>query len=131
MRTFALLNVALADAGVACWDTKYTYWTPRPMNAIRDLGLDPDWESLLRTPTFPSYTSGHATYSGAAAEVLGYVFPDDAEAFASKAEEAAVSRLYGGIHYPLDNEGGLEMGHRIGKLVVDRASGDGAGASTS
>jgi hypothetical protein len=130
-RTFALLNVAQADAGVACWDTKYTYWTPRPVNAIRDLGLDPDWEPLLRTPNFPSYTSGHATYSGAAAEVLGYLFPDDAETFSSKATEAARSRLYGGIHYPIDNERGLEMGHEIGTLVVERARQDGAGAAAT
>ena len=128
-RTFALLNVAQADAGIAAWDTKYTYWTARPVNVIRDLGLDPDWESFVRTPSFPSYTSGHATYSGAAAEVLSYLFPDDADTFAERAEEAAISRLYGGIHFPIDNERGLEMGHQVGAVVVERAEDDGAGAA--
>lgn len=125
-RVFALLNVAQADAGIACWDSKYTYWYPRPINAIRDLGLDPTWESFIRTPGFPSYTSGHATYSGAASEVLAYLFPDDATDLRDKADEAAQSRLYGGIHYPIDNERGLEMGTEVGGLVVEWAEADGS-----
>ncbi|MGH9183698.1 MAG: vanadium-dependent haloperoxidase [Acidimicrobiales bacterium] len=126
-RVLALLNVAQDDAGVAAWDTKYAYWTPRPENAIGDLGLDPDWTPLLETPLFPSYVSGHAVYSGAAAEVLAYLFPDDAGLFRDQAEESAVSRLYGGIHFRSDNTVGLEMGDRIGRLVVRWAEGDGSG----
>lgn len=113
-RVFALLNVALSDAGAACWDTKFAYWFPRPVTAIRDLGLDPDWEPYLQTPSFPSYASGHSTYSGAAAEVLGHLFPDDADELRARADEAAISRLYGGIHFPIDNQRGLEMGPNSG-----------------
>jgi membrane-associated phospholipid phosphatase len=125
-RTFALLNVAQADAGVAAWDTKYAYWNPRPENAIRDLGLDPNWQSFIATPFFPAYVSGHSTYSGAAETVMTYLFPQDADLFHAKAEEAGISRLYGGIHYRSDNVEGLKMGREIGKLVVARARQDGA-----
>ena len=65
-RLFALLNVALADAGIACWDSKYHYSFWRPVQAIR-ADTDPDWLPLLPTPPFPSYASGHSTFSGAAA----------------------------------------------------------------
>jgi hypothetical protein len=124
-RDFALLNVAEADAGVAAWDTKYAYWSPRPVNAIRDLGLDPEFKSFLPTPIFPSYMSGHSTYSGAAAEVLAYEFPARAEQFRAMANEAGMSRLYGGIHYMSDNVAGLNVGAKIGKQVIDRARADG------
>jgi len=125
-RALALLNVAQADAGVASWDTKYAYWVTRPVNAIRDLGLDPRWQPYIDTPFFPAYVSGHATYSGAAGEVLAHLFPQDAKLWRSRAEEAAISRVYGGIHYPLDGTEGLRMGRRIGQLVVARARADGA-----
>ncbi|HEX2043140.1 MAG TPA: phosphatase PAP2 family protein [Acidimicrobiales bacterium] len=126
-RLLASLNAAEHDAAVATWDTKYAYWTARPLNAIRDLGLDPNWRSLLNTPTFPSYTSGHAGYSGAAAEVLSFFFGWAAETFRDKAAEAAESRLYGGIHYRYDNEVGLDLGHEIGRMVVERLRSDNAG----
>jgi len=125
-RALALLNVAQADAGVASWDTKYAYWVTRPVNAIRDLGLDRRWRPYIDTPFFPAYVSGHATYSGAAGEVLAHLFPQDAKLWRAKAEEAAISRVYGGIHYPLDGTEGLRMGRRIGQLVVARARADGA-----
>ena len=125
-RVLALLNVAQADAGVASWDTKYAYWVTRPENAIRDLGIDKRWKPFLDTPFFPAYVSGHATYSGAAGEVLAYLFPDEARLFRSKAQEAATSRVYGGIHYPMDGVQGIRMGRQIGRLVVARARADGA-----
>jgi membrane-associated phospholipid phosphatase len=126
-RTFALLNVALADAGEVAWDVKYTYWSPRPMNAIRDLGLDPGFVPYVRpTPSFPSYVSGHSTYSSAAATVLDYLFPDQARSFDAMAQEAALSRLYGGIHFRSDNEAGFTVGTRIGQQVVDKARQDGS-----
>ena len=118
----------MADGGVAAWDTKYEYWVTRPINAIRDLGLDRKWESYLDTPFFPAYVSGHATYSGAAAEVLAYLFPEDADLWQRRAQEAADSRVYGGIHYPMDGEVGLQMGREIGRRVVARAKADGAGS---
>ena len=125
-RVFALVTVAMADGGVAAWDAKYAYWTVRPENAIRDLLPEPGWKPHLSTPFFPAYVSGHATYSGAAAEVLAHLFPADAELWRERAEEAAVSRLYGGIHFRADNEAGMRMGVRIGRLVVARARADGA-----
>ena len=125
-RVLALLNVAQADAGVASWDTKYAYWVTRPENAIRDLGLDRRWKPLLNTPFFPAYVSGHATYSGAAGEVLAHLFPEEADRWRARAREAADSRVWGGIHYPLDGSEGLRMGREIGKLAVARARADGA-----
>ncbi|HEX3621051.1 MAG TPA: phosphatase PAP2 family protein [Acidimicrobiales bacterium] len=126
-RTFALLNIALSDAGNAAWDTKYAYWSPRPINAIRDLGIDPTFTPYIRpTPSFPSYISGHSTYSSAASQVLGYLFPDQAKSFDSMAQEAAMSRLYGGIHFRTDNEVGFTVGTKVGQQVVDKARQDGA-----
>ena len=123
-RVLALLNVAQADAGVAAWDTKYAYWVTRPVNAIRDLGLDRDWKPYLDTPFFPAYVSGHATYSGAAGEVLAHLFPADAALWRAKAREAAISRVYGGINFPKDGTEGLRIGRRIGQLVVELARAD-------
>jgi hypothetical protein len=125
-RVFALLNVAQADAGVASWDTKYAYWFPRPENGIRDLGLDRHWEPYLATPFFPAYVSGHATYSAAAGEVLAHLFPEDAKAWRARGREAANSRVYGGIHWPIDGREGRKIGLEIGRLTVQRAKADGA-----
>jgi membrane-associated phospholipid phosphatase len=126
-RTLALASVAMSDAGVAAWDAKFAYWDPRPENGVRDSGVDRNWEPYIDTPFFPSYISGHATYSGAAAAVLSYLFPDDAADFNAKAEEASNSRLWGGIHWRADNETGMEVGRKVGELVVERAKTDGGG----
>ena len=125
-RLFAGLNAALNDAALAVWDTKFTYWSPRPLNAIRDLGLDPNWQSLLPTPTFPSYVSGHSGYSAAAAAVLSYFFPSERATFEAKGQEAADSRLYGGIHFRSDNDQGAAIGKKVGDLAVERLRQDGA-----
>jgi membrane-associated phospholipid phosphatase len=122
-RLLAALNMALADAGVAAWDAKYAFWQPRPVNVIRDLGLAPRWRPLLDTPVFPSYVSGHSTYSAAAAEVLAFAFPEDAALLRAKAREAAISRIDGGIHFRSDVEVGLRMGRQIGDLAVRWLSG--------
>ena len=119
-RTFALLNMALHDAAVGCWETKYFYFNPRPSH------LDPELKSVIGLPNFPSYTSGHSTFSGAAAEVLSYVFPSGAAEFQRQASEASISRLYGGIHYRTDLEVGLAHGKRIGGYSVTFARTDGA-----
>jgi membrane-associated phospholipid phosphatase len=113
-RLFAALNTAQADAFIACWDAKYAYWSIRPISAIRRL-IDPSWLSYITTPPFPSYPSGHSTTSGAASTVLAAFFPAKARELAAKAEEAALSRLYGGIHFRSDNEAGLAVGRRIGR----------------
>lgn len=119
-RALALLNMALHDAGVACWDVKYTYFNPRPSQ------LDPTIRVLVALPNFPSYTSGHSTFSATAAEVLSYLFPDGTDYFDAQRDEAAMSRLYGGIHYPSDIEVGKDHGRRIGDYTVRFAQTDGA-----
>ena len=119
-RVFALLDMALHDAAVGCWDTKYFYFSPRPSQ------LDPDLKTSIALPNFPSYTSGHSTFSGAAADVLTYLFPSGAAYFDAQKDEAALSRLYGGIHYQSDNEVGKDHGKRIGEYTVRFAMHDGA-----
>ncbi len=129
-RVLALLGVALADAFIVCWRDKYAFDLLRPVTYIRR-HIDPDWEPLLITPPFPEYPSGHSAQSGAAAEVLTALFGEDfafedrthvddglpARRFASfraAAEEAAMSRLYGGIHFPAANIRGLAQGACVG-----------------
>jgi len=116
-RLFAALNSAQADAFIACWDAKYAYWSLRPITAIRRL-IDASWLSYVVTPPFPSYVSGHATTSGAASTVLAAFFPAKADQLAAMADEAALSRLYGGIHFRSDNEVGLALGRRVGSVAV-------------
>jgi hypothetical protein len=141
-RLFALLNIALADAGVACWDGKFKYGLWRPVTAIHeaadddnpDTAADLDWSPLLPTPPFPSYPSGHSSFSGAAAAVLTDAFGEETrvkvtseafprmtrtfKSFAAAADEAGRSRIYGGIHYEFDNKEGLKMGKDIGRFCV-------------
>jgi hypothetical protein len=119
-RNMALLNMAMMDAAVACWDAKFTYFNPRPSQ------MNPAIKTLTGLPNFPSYTSGHSTFSGAAATILGFIIPDKAEEFNRMATEASLSRMYGAIHYRSDCEQGLKCGQRVGGFAVERAKGDGA-----
>ena len=119
-RAFALLNMTMHDAAVACWDAKFTYFNPRPSQ------IDPEIRTVVGLPNFPSYTSGHSTFSAAAAEVLSYLFPSAAAYFDAQKEEAAISRLYAGIHYRSDIEVGKEHGRKIGGYTVSFARIDGA-----
>ena len=119
-RVLALTSVAMADGFICCWDAKYTYWTARPITA------DPSLDVLIPTPPFPSYTSGHSTISTAAATVLGYLFQIHEADLAARANGAQSSRLWAGIHFPIDNEMGALGGGMIGRLVVARARADGA-----
>jgi membrane-associated phospholipid phosphatase len=114
---FATLNTAQADAFICAWLTKYTYWSLRPVTAIQR-ELDPAWTPLITTPPFPSYVSGHSTTSAAAATVLSRFFPDEAAQLEAWAKEAAVSRLYSGIHFRSDNEAGLGLGTAVGEAAV-------------
>jgi hypothetical protein len=126
----ARLGVALADAFIACWDSKYAYDLLRPVTYIRRV-IDPAWSPLLITPPFPEYPSGHSTQSGAAAAVLmavfgpGFAFDDSTHVddglpvrsypdFDTAAREAAMSRLYGGIHFRAAIDRGLEQGACVG-----------------
>jgi hypothetical protein len=122
VRAFAALNVAMADAMIACWHAKYKWWTVRPISVIRERD-DPRFLSYLLTPAFPSYPSGHASISGAAEVVLARFFPAKADWLRAQAAEAAESRLLGGIHYRSDNDEGLELGHAVGRRVVQRVFG--------
>jgi membrane-associated phospholipid phosphatase len=119
-RTFALLNMAMHDASVACWRVKFKHFNPRPSQ------VDPTIVTKIGLPNFPSYPSGHSTFSAAAATVLGDLFPSAASDFRALADEAGVSRLYGGIHYPSDIDQGKAHGQRIGDFVLGFARGDGA-----
>jgi membrane-associated phospholipid phosphatase len=136
-QVFAELNVALADAGIAIADAKYTYLFWRPVTAIRlggdGMKPDPAWSPLLETPNHPSYISGHSGFSGAAAVVLTARFgarpfsfasasvPGVTRTFASfqqAAEEAAISRVFGGIHFAFDNVDGLSTGRQVGAWTL-------------
>jgi hypothetical protein len=111
------LSVAMHDAFIACWAIKFRDWSERPITAIRR-SLDPKFESLLVTPGFPSYVSGHATISAAAALVLIHYFPNQQKNYQLLAQEAANSRLWGGIHFDSDNKQGLLLGASVGSEVL-------------
>lgn len=113
----AAMNIGMMDGFIACWHAKFTWWTQRPITAIRAT-LAPNFMSLLLTPPFPGYVSGHSTISGAASTVLAGFFPERRRTFFAQAEEAALSRLYGGIHTRSDNDAGLALGHAIGDKVI-------------
>ncbi|MFM7149562.1 MAG: vanadium-dependent haloperoxidase, partial [Gemmataceae bacterium] len=115
------------------WEWKYRYRLWRPITAIRQ--VDSDWSSLLETPPFPSYTSGHSTFSGAAATILTQLLGKEGVEFAigsdgypgmersfktfwEAAEEAGKSRIYGGIHFACDNRAGLNLGKEIADSVM-------------
>lgn len=119
-RNMALLNMSLMDAGIVCWNTKYYYYNPRPSQ------MNPAIKTLTGVPNFPSYISGHSTFSGAAAAILSHIIPERAEAYAAMAQEASLSRMYGGIHYRSDCTVGLEVGKNIGAYAIQRARRDGA-----
>lgn len=118
-RNLALLNTAMMDAAISCWYTKTYYYFPRPSQA------DPSIKTLTGVPNFPAYSSGHSTFSAAAATVLGYLFPTDASKFNDMASEASMSRLMGGIHYRMDCEYGLKYGKLVGDKAVARGQQDG------
>jgi hypothetical protein len=142
-RTMGLLSMALADAAIACWDAKYTFDTWRPVTAIGKADLDGNdattvdtaWQPLIATPPFPEYTSGHSTFSSAAATVLTELMGDNVSfttssiglpgvtrsftSFEQAAQEAGMSRIYGGIHFMSANINGIECGEKVGSYIVD------------
>ncbi|MBK8956093.1 MAG: phosphatase PAP2 family protein [Saprospiraceae bacterium] len=119
-RTLAYLNMGIMDAGIACWDSKYYYHYPRPIEVISG------YKTILGTPNFPSYTSGHATFSSAASEILSYLYPVSAAKFNNYAIEASDSRIYAGIHFRFDATEGLIQGKKVAAAVIDIAKVDGA-----
>lgn len=145
-RLFALLNFAEADAGIACWDSKFFYRTWRPETAIREVDAktnpyaqpNPEFIPNMVSPAFPSYVSGHSTFSSAGCKVLQEFFgTDDIEftalsdglpgavrtfkSFSACRDEIGLSRVYGGIHFPMDNVEGQKMGAAIAAYVMQNA----------
>ena len=133
---YALTAIALSDGFVSSWDEKYRSNVVRPETVI-NTHIDEQWQPLLQTPPFPEYTSGHSVISTAAARVLtdlygdGFAFADSTEmeyglpvrayaSFDDAAAEAAISRLYGGIHYRMAVEAGITQGRSVGDHVVNR-----------
>jgi len=141
-RLLALLNISLADAGIASWDCKYTYNLWRPITAIREAAndgnpettADAGWNPYITTPPFSAYTSGHSTFSGAAAGLLQHFLGSDQVTFklrsefpgvpdrtftslGAAAEEAGMSRIYGGIHFLFDHSAGNQTGKRVADWV--------------
>ena len=142
-RLFALLNIAMADAGIAVWDAKFLYRLWRPFSAIplaatdgnASTAADPGWTPLLLTPNHQEYPSGHGGLSGAAARVLADIFGDRTRfthrtdtapfaprthrSFSAAADEANNSRVYGGIHFRTAVRDGRTIGDNVGRLVMD------------
>lgn len=134
-QVYAMTSIALFDGFISSWDEKFRSNLIRPETVINKY-IDPDWKPLLQTPPFPEYTSGHSLISRAAAEVLTDLFGDEFyfedtteveyglpvrtfDSFFEASDEAAVSRLYGGIHYPMAAEHGITQGQGVGLLVVE------------
>ncbi|HEY7213280.1 MAG TPA: vanadium-dependent haloperoxidase [Thermoanaerobaculia bacterium] len=141
-RLFALLGITVADAAIVSWDNKYAYNNWRPVTGIQGANLDGNprtrsdrtWLPLIATPPFPSYTSGHSTFSGSSSKILELFFGSDGfsfsttsdglpgvtrsfTSFSQAAEEAGQSRIYGGIHWQFDNQAGLASGRSLAEHV--------------
>ena len=131
-------SIALFDGFISCWDEKYSSNYVRPETVINEK-VSGEWHPYIQTPPFPSYTSGHSTISAAAAEVMTNFFGDqlsftdtsllefgianrEIKSFRQAAQEASISRLYGGIHYRFDLDSGNAAGTRLGAFVVSRLS---------
>ena len=133
--TMAQVSIALADAFISCWDQKYKSNLTRPETYINKY-LDPEWNPILQTPAFPEHTSGHSVASTAAATVLTHLYGDNFafidstevpfglpkrsfSSFKQASQEAAISRLYGGIHYKPAIELGVKQGESVGNHVIN------------
>lgn len=129
-------SIAIVDAFISCWDEKYRSNLIRPETLI-NAHIDDSWQPILQTPPFPEYTSGHSVVSGAAGIVLtdifgaNFAFEDDTEvpyglpirkfaSFNKAADEAAISRMYGGIHYRAAVEVGVDQGRKVGNLILEK-----------
>jgi hypothetical protein len=119
-RNMALLNIAIMDAAIACWEAKYFYYNPRPSQ------MDPRIKTDIGTPNFPAYISGHSAFAGAATTVLSYIVPARAPEYKVMATEVSLSRIYGGIHYRIDCVQGELTGNKVGALAVAKGRIDGA-----
>jgi len=136
-----MMSVAQNDAFISCWKSKYDYLLIRPVSYIQEY-IDPDFETVIGTPPFPAYTSGHSAEIGAGTKVLIHLFTDQSgdytftdlsqlqygfsarsyDNFYEMADECALSRYYGGIHYEMDNSKGLDLGFAVGDAVLNQIS---------
>jgi hypothetical protein len=136
LQTYALVSLCLADGFISCWDEKYRSKYIRPETVINEF-IDQQWLPILQTPPFPEYTSGHSVISNAAAVAMtklygdNFSFVDSTEiefglearsfnSFSHAADEAAISRLYGGIHFKPAIENGSTQGKKIGEYIVNK-----------
>ncbi len=136
IKTYTFTAISIADAFISCWDEKYRSNLIRPETVI-NIHLDPDWKPALITPSFPEYPSGHSVASASAAAMLtaivgeDFAFRDSTEvafglpvrsfsSFTAAAEEAAISRFYGGIHYKPAIYNGLDQGKQVGNFIVKK-----------
>jgi len=119
-RNYALLNLAMFQAVICCWETKYYYFNARPSQ------INAEIKTLAGMPNFPSYTSGHSTFDGSASNVLIHLLPKNSGKYIALANQGSESRLIGAIHYRSDIEVGLAIGNKIAEKAVDRAKIDGA-----
>ncbi len=119
-RNMALLNMGQMDAAIVCWNTKYFYFNPRPTQMM------PEIKTLTGIPNFPSYISGHSTFSEAASTILDHIIPANAAKYEALSAEAAKSRFIAGIHTQMDCDSGMVAGKRVGNYAVLRAEHDGA-----
>jgi hypothetical protein len=142
---FHLLNAALADSAIACWDAKYAYDFWRPITAVRQADsdqnpetiADSNWDPFLITPNHPEYVSGHSTFSAAAASILSSFFGTGEIAFEVGSDtvkgesrrfacfddcvmECSQSRIYGGIHFRFSCEDGIRLGRRVGEYIWEK-----------
>lgn len=133
--SYSLVSIGIFDAIIACWDEKFRSDYIRPVTAIQQL-ISPVWQPRLQTPPFPEYPSGHSVISNASATILtaifgNFAYTDDVEvpyglpkrnftSFSQAADEAAISRLYGGIHYREAIENGKTMGTNVGNNVLQK-----------
>ena len=110
----ALLNMALMDATIVCWEAKTYYFYPRPSQ------VDATLRPLIPLPNFPSYPSGHSTFSSTAATVLTHFFPESEKKLWEMAQEASDSRIHAGLHFKMDCTAGTEIGKKMGRLAVEK-----------
>ncbi len=133
---YTLTSIGIFDGFISCWDEKYRSNLIRPETLINN-HIDKDWKPILQTPPFPEYPSGHSVASGAASTILTHIFGDNFKyidntevsyglpersftSFNQAAEEAAISRLYGGIHYRAAIDNGLDQGRKLGNYVITK-----------
>jgi hypothetical protein len=134
LRSYALVSIGLADAFISCWDEKYRSNLLRPVTYINKY-IEPTWEPYLQTPPFPEFTSGHSVISASASMILTELYGDNFtytdhvlskygqptrtfSSFINAANEAAYSRLYGGIHYRPGIEVGVSQGRKVAAIVI-------------